>query len=61
MPPDPPNSLICSVFLAHTAAGPLQCECLEPPVSRAPPFLQSPSFKLAAVHMAQEVSQRENL
>ena len=32
MPPDPPNSLICSVFLALDAAGPLQCECLEPPV-----------------------------
>ena len=32
MPPDPPNSLICSVFLALDAAGPLQCERLEPPV-----------------------------
>ena len=30
--PDPPNSLICSVFLALTAAGPLQCERLELPV-----------------------------
>ena len=29
MPPDPQNSLICSVFLA---AGPRQCERLEPPV-----------------------------
>ena len=32
MPPDPPILLICSVFLALVAAGPLQCECLEPPV-----------------------------
>ena len=32
MPPDPPNSLICSVFLALAAAGPLQCERVEPPV-----------------------------
>ena len=32
MPPDPPNSQICSVFLARDAAGPLQCECVEPPV-----------------------------
>ena len=32
MPPDPPNSLIYSVFLALAAAGPLQCERLEPPV-----------------------------
>ena len=32
MPPDPPNSLIYSVFLALVAAGPLQCERLEPPV-----------------------------
>ena len=32
MPPDPHNSLICSVFLALAAAGPRQCEHLEPPV-----------------------------
>ena len=32
MPPDPPNSLICSVFLVLDAAGPRQCERLEPPV-----------------------------
>ena len=32
MPPDPPNSLIYSVFLALAATGPLQCESLEPPV-----------------------------
>ena len=32
MPPDPPNLLICSVFLTLAAAGPLQCERLEPPV-----------------------------
>ena len=32
MPPDPPNSLNCSVFLAFAAAGPRQCERLEPPV-----------------------------
>ena len=32
MPPDPNNSLICSVFLALAAAGPHQCERLEPPV-----------------------------
>ena len=32
MPPDHPNSLICYVFLALAAAGPLQCEHLEPPV-----------------------------
>ena len=32
MPPNPPNSLICSVFLALVAAGPCQCERLEPPV-----------------------------
>ena len=32
MPPDPPNSQICSVFLALVAAGPRQCERLEPPV-----------------------------
>ena len=32
MPPNPPNSLICSVFLALATAGPRQCECLEPPV-----------------------------
>ena len=33
MPPAPPNSLISSVFLALAAAGPLQWECLEPPVA----------------------------
>ena len=33
MSPDPPNSLICCVFLARTAAGPLQCEPLELPVA----------------------------
>ena len=32
MLPDPPNSLICSVFLTLAAAGSLQCERLEPPV-----------------------------
>ena len=32
MPPDPPNSLMCSVFLALAAVGPRQCERLEPPV-----------------------------
>ena len=32
MPPEPPNSLIYSVFLGLAAAGPLQCERLEPPV-----------------------------
>ena len=32
MPPDPPNSQICSAFLALAAAGPFQCEHLEPPV-----------------------------
>ena len=32
MPPDPPNLLIYTVFLALAAAGPLQCERLEPPV-----------------------------
>ena len=35
MPPDPPNSLIYSVFLALAAAGPLQCERLEPPVKQS--------------------------
>ena len=38
MPPDPPNSLICSVFLALAAAGLLQCERLEPPVGLVPVF-----------------------
>ena len=34
MPPDPNNYLlICSAFLALAAAGPHQCERLEPPVS----------------------------
>ena len=32
MPLDPPNSLIYSVFLVLAAAGPRQCESLEPPV-----------------------------
>ena len=32
MPPDPPNLPIYSVFLALDANGPLQCECLDPPV-----------------------------
>ena len=32
MPPDPHNTLMCSVFLALAAAAPLQCERLEPPV-----------------------------
>ena len=32
MPPDPPNSLICSDFLALATVGPRQCERLEPPV-----------------------------
>ena len=32
MPPDPPNPLICSVFLAFGGAGPRQCKRLEPPV-----------------------------
>ena len=32
MPPDPHNSLICYAFLALAAAGPRQCERLEPPV-----------------------------
>ena len=31
--PDPPNSLICSDFFTLTAAGPHQCERLEPPVA----------------------------
>ena len=43
MPPNPPNSRICSVFLALAAAGPLQFDLLEPPVTltsiRAPLFL----------------------
>ena len=30
--PRPPNSLIYSIFLAHAAAGPLQCKSLEPSV-----------------------------
>ena len=34
MPPDPPNSLICSVFLALATAGPRQCERQEPAVKR---------------------------
>ena len=37
MPPDPHNSLICSVFLALAAAGPRQCERLEPPVVKGDP------------------------
>ena len=32
MPPDPPNSLIYSIFLALAAAGPRQSKSLEPPV-----------------------------
>ena len=32
MPPDPTNLLICPIFLALAAVGPLQCERLESPV-----------------------------
>ena len=32
MSPDAPNLVICSVFLALIASGPLQCKRLEPPV-----------------------------
>ena len=32
MPLDPPNLLICYIFLVLAAADPLQCKHLEPPV-----------------------------
>ena len=40
MPPDPPSSLVCSVPLALATTGPLQSECLEPPVLSIRPFQQ---------------------
>ena len=49
MPPDPNNSLICSVFLALAAAGPRQCECLEPPVTVSVTVLQAGSWQVAIV------------
>ena len=41
MHPDPPNSLIYSVFLALASAGPLQCERLEPPAHHRNDFKKS--------------------
>ena len=49
MLPDPNNSLICSVFLALAAAGPRQCECLEPPVTVSVTVLQAGSWQVAIV------------
>ena len=47
MPPDPHNSLICSVFLALAAAGPRQCERLELHVYNIP-WLNDNVFRLTS-------------